>query len=105
MLAGHLLIDSNIRALHSALERWKPGLTQQPGYAGLPGQVALRWVDGESPKEIVEQATWWQDQADLLASEDHATALARGVSRCGPVPVEIGPVRGCPRRLRRYVPT
>ena len=26
LLAGHLLIDSNIRALHSALERWKPGV-------------------------------------------------------------------------------
>ncbi len=91
LLAEHLLGDSKIRALDAALERWMPGLTNQPGYAGLRGQIALRWVDGESPKEVVEEATWWQSQADLLASEDPATVLARGVSRCGPVPVEISP--------------
>ena len=45
----------------------------------------------ESPKEIVEQATWWRNEAELLASEDPAAALARSVSRCGPVPVAIGP--------------
>ncbi len=91
LLAEHLLGGSKIRALDSALERWMPGLTHQPGYAGLRGQIALRWVDGESPKEIVEQATWWQDEGDFHAAEDAAAALARGVSRCGPVPVEIGP--------------
>lgn len=91
LLAEHLLGDSKIRALDSALERWMPGLTNQPGYAGLRGKIALRWVDGESPKEIVEQATWWQDEGDLHAAEDPAAALARGVSRRGPVPVEIGP--------------
>ena len=91
LLAEHLLGDSKIRALDAALERWMPGLTNQPGYAGLRGQIALRWVDGESPKEVVEEATWWQSQADLLASEDPAAVLARGVSRCGPVPVEISP--------------
>ena len=63
LLAEHLLGDSKIRALDAALERWMPGLTNQPGYAGLRGQIALRWVDGESPKEVVEEATWWQSQA------------------------------------------
>ncbi|MDT0212568.1 MobF family relaxase [Rothia sp. ARF10] len=91
LLAEYLLGDSKIRALDSALERWMPGLTNQPGYAGLRGQIALRWVDGESPKEIVEQATWWQDEGALHAAEDPAAALARGVSRGGLVPVEIGP--------------
>ena len=91
LLAEHLLGDSKIRALDAALERWMPGLTNQPGYAGLRGQIALRWVDGGSPKEVVEEATWWHKQAELLASEDPAVALARSVSRCGPVPVEISP--------------
>ncbi|MCV0384697.1 MAG: AAA family ATPase, partial [Erythrobacter sp.] len=91
LLAEHLLGESKIRALDAALEHWMPGLTNQPGYAGLRGQIALRWVDGESPKEVVEEATWWHKQAELLASEDPAAALARSVSRCGPVPVEISP--------------
>ena len=79
-----------MRALDSALDRWMPGLTNQPGYPGLRGQIALRWVDGESPDEILQQATWWHDEAELLASEDPAAALARSVSRSGPAPVAIG---------------
>ena len=91
-LAEHLLGDSKIRALDSALERWMPGLTNQPGYAGLRGQIALRWVDGESPNEIVGEATWWQNQSELQASDNPAMALARSISRSGPVPVPIGPL-------------
>ena len=52
LAAEHLLGDSKIRALDAALERWMPGLTNQPGYAGLRGQIALRWVDGESPRRL-----------------------------------------------------
>lgn len=78
-----------MRALDSALNRWMPGLTNQPGYAGLRGQIALRWVDGESPAAVLQQATWWHDEAELLASDDPAAAWARSVSRAGPVPVEI----------------
>ena len=67
-------------------------LTTQPGYPGLRGQIALRWVDGESPDEVLRQATWWQNEAELLASEDPAAELARNVSRSGPAPVAIGPL-------------
>ena len=79
-------------ALDSALERWMPGLCDQPGYPGLRGQIALRWVDGESPDEVLREATWWQDKAELFASEDSAAELARSVSRSGPAPVPIGPL-------------
>jgi len=91
LLAAHVIGDAKMEALDSALERWMPGLTNQPGYAGLRCQIALRWVDGESPREIVEQATWWRDQGAHHAAEDPAAALARGVSRGGLVPEEVGP--------------
>ncbi|GAA4714057.1 hypothetical protein GCM10025782_08750 [Pedococcus ginsenosidimutans] len=58
LLAEHLLGESKIRALDATLEQWMRGLTSQPGYGGLRGRIALRWVDGESPDEAVEEATW-----------------------------------------------
>ena len=94
-----------MHALDSALDEWMPGLTDQPGYPGLRGQIALRWVDGESPDEILKQATWWQDKGELLASEDSAAALARSVSRSGPTPVAIGPLSwlsAAPDSLREH---
>ena len=55
MLAEHVLGDPKMRALDSALDEWMPGLCDQPpGYPGLRGQIALRWVDGESPNEVLE---------------------------------------------------
>ena len=105
LLAQHVLGDPKMRALDSALDKWMPGLCDQPGYPGLRGQIALRWVDGESPDEVLRQATWWQDKAELLASEDSAAELARSVSRSGPAPVPIGPmswVSAAPDSLRDH---
>ena len=92
LLAQHVIGDSKMHALDSALDKWMPGLCDQPGYPSLRGQIALRWVDGESPDEVLRQATWWQDMAELIASEDSAAELARSVSRSGPAPVPIGPL-------------
>ena len=105
LLAQHVIGDPNMRALDSALDKWMPGLCDQPGYPGLRGQIALRWVDGESPDEVLRQATWWHDKAELLASEDPAAELARSVSRSGPAPVPIGPmswVSAAPDSLRDH---
>ncbi len=105
LLAQHVIGDPKMRALDSALDKWMPGLCDQPGYPGLRGKIALRWVDGESPDEVLRQATWWQDKAELLASEDSAAELARSVSRSGPAPVPIGPmswVSAAPDSLREH---
>ncbi|HMM95054.1 MobF family relaxase [Phycicoccus sp.] len=90
LLAEHLLGDSKIRALDAALERWMPDLTNQPGYVALRGQIALRWVDGESPGEVVDQAAWWLNEGELDAAEDPAAALAQHVARSGPPPTWVG---------------
>lgn len=105
LLAGHLLGDSKMRALDSALDRWRPGLTTQPGYPTLRGQIALRWVDGESPGEILKQATWWLNEGELDAAQDPAAALARNVTRSGPTRVAIGTMSwlpAAPDPLRRH---
>ncbi|GAA4404965.1 hypothetical protein GCM10023168_18220 [Fodinibacter luteus] len=105
LLAQHVIGDMKMRALDTALERWMPGLSDQPGYPGLLGQIALRWVGGESPDEVLRQATWWQDRADPLASEDPAAELARSVSRYGPEPEMISPklwLSAAPDSLRRH---
>ena len=105
LLAQHVIGDPKMHALDSALDKWMPGLCDQPGYPSLRGQIALRWVDGESPDEVLRQATWWQDKAQLLASEDSAAELARSVSRSGPAPVPIGPmswVSAVPDSLRDH---
>jgi len=96
LLAQHVIGDPKMRALDSALERWVPGLSGQPGYRGLRGQIALRWVEGQTPDEVLRQATWWQDKAELVASEDPAAVLARSVSRSAPAPVAIGPLSWLP---------
>lgn len=96
LLAEHLVGESKMRALDAALDRWRPGLTTQPGYPTLCGQIALRWVDGESPGEILKQATWWLNEGDLQAAEDPAAALARIVTKNGPTPVAIATLSWLP---------
>ena len=96
LLAQHVLGDDRMRALDDALERWMPGLTGQPGYSGLRGQIAIRWADGDSPNEILQQATWWQTKDELAREEDPAAALARIVARAGPMAAGGGPLPWLP---------
>ena len=91
LLAEHVLGDPKMRALDSALESWMPGLTNQPSYPTLRGQVALRWADGENPNDVLREALGWHPRAELLESEDAAALLARSVSRGRDVPDRIGP--------------
>lgn len=77
-LAHHVIGDAKMHALDSALEMWMPKLRDQPRYPNLRGQIALRWVDGESPDKVLRQATWWQDEAQpIAAAEDSGSELAR----------------------------
>jgi hypothetical protein len=91
LLAEHVLGDPKMRALDSALESWMPGLTNQPSYPTLRGQVALRWADGENPNDVLREALGWHPRAELLESEDAAALLSRSVSRGRDVPDRIGP--------------
>jgi hypothetical protein len=91
LLAEHVLGDPKMRALDSAFESWMPGLTNQPSYPTLRGQVALRWADDENPNEVLREALGWHPRAELLESEDAAALLARSVSRGRDVPDRIGP--------------
>ena len=81
LLAQHVLGTERMRSLDDALERWMPGLTSQPAYPGLRGQMAIRWADGDSPNEVLKQATWWQSTEELVREDDSAAALARNVVR------------------------
>ena len=81
-----------------------PGLTNQPSYPTLRGQVALRWADGENPNDVLGEALGWHSRAELIESEDAAALLARSVSRYGPEPVVISPgqwLSAAPDSLRR----
>ena len=91
LLAEHVLGDPKMRALDSALESWMPGLTNQPSYPTLRGQVALRWADGENPNDVLREALGWHPRAELLESEDAAALLARSVSKGRDVSDRIGP--------------
>ncbi len=76
VLAQQHLGPERMAALDDALDRWIPGLTQQPAYPHLRGQLALRWVDGTHPETVVEQATWYRGTQSLTEAEDPAAALA-----------------------------
>ncbi|WP_122263028.1 hypothetical protein [Ornithinimicrobium cerasi] len=76
VLAQDHLGSQRLAALDDALERWLPGLTGQPAYPHLRGQLALRWVDGTPPQTVIEEATWFRGRDSLLEAEDPAAALA-----------------------------
>lgn len=81
VLAQHHLGRGRMAALDDALERWLPGLTEQPAYPHLRGQLALRWVDGTPPQTVVEEATWYRGKQSLSEADDPAAALAWRVAR------------------------
>jgi len=71
-------------ALDDALDRWSPGLTGQPAYPHLRGQLALRWVDGDAPKTVLDEATWFRGKQSLTDSDDPAAVLAWRISTTAP---------------------
>ncbi|NHA67726.1 MobF family relaxase [Phycicoccus flavus] len=105
LLAQHVLGDDHMRALNDGLERWMHGLTAQPGYPGLRGQIAVRWADGDSPNEVLQQATWWQSKDELAGEDDPAAALARNVARTNLGTSDVGSARwlpAVPRLIRSH---
>lgn len=88
----NVLGDPKMRALDSALDRWMPGLSDQPGYPSLRGQIALRWVGNEPPNEVSGRLRAGRTRPSCCAPEDSAADLARSVSESGPPPVPIGPL-------------
>ncbi len=103
LLAQHVLGDERMRL--RALERWMPGLTTQPGYQGLRGQIAIRWADGDSPNEVLQRATWWQSKEELVREDDSAAALARNVARTSLGTSDEGSARwlpAVPRLIRSH---
>ena len=100
-----MLGTERMRSLDDALERWMPGLTSQPGYGGLRGQVAIRWADGDSPNEVLKQATWWQSTEELVREDDSAAALACNVARTSLGTSDDGSARwlpAVPRLVRNH---
>ncbi|GAA5166663.1 MobF family relaxase [Ornithinimicrobium tianjinense] len=76
VLAQQHLGHERMAHLDDALERRIPGLTEQPAYPHLRGQLALRWVDGTPPQQVVEEATWYRGTQSLTEADDPAAALA-----------------------------
>lgn len=56
LLAAHVIGDPKMRALELARASQMPGLTDQPSFPTLRGQVALRWADRENPNEVLREA-------------------------------------------------
>ncbi|MGD8199423.1 MobF family relaxase [Ornithinimicrobium sp. W1679] len=84
VLAQQHLGRERMADLDDALERWLPGLTEQPAYPHLRGQLALRWVDGTAPLAVIEEATWYRGRQSLLEADDPAAALSWRVSGTTP---------------------
>jgi AAA domain len=84
VLAQQHLGPEGMSSLDGALEAWLPGLTQQPAYAHLRGQLALRWVDGQAPKKVLDEATWFRGKTSLTEADDPAAALAWRISGTTP---------------------
>ena len=90
LLAAHVVGTAAMEALDLSLDRWMPGLTNQPGYPELRGQIALRWLDGGSPLEILAQASAWLRDGELQAAQDPAAVLAHTIPRLDCAAAEIG---------------
>ncbi|WP_289018710.1 MobF family relaxase [uncultured Ornithinimicrobium sp.] len=84
VLAQQHLGRERMAQLDDALEKWMPGLTGQPAYPHLRGQLALHWVDGNPPRTVVEQATWYRGRKSLVDAEDPAAALTGRVAGTTP---------------------
>uniref|UniRef100_UPI0025989179 MobF family relaxase n=1 Tax=uncultured Ornithinimicrobium sp. TaxID=259307 RepID=UPI0025989179 len=84
VLAQNHLGREQMADLDEALEKWMPGLTGQPAYPHLRGQLALRWVDGTPPGAVIEQATWYRGKQSLVEADDPAAALARRIAGTTP---------------------
>jgi len=76
VLAQQVIGKQRMAGLDNAFERWLPGITGQPAYPHLRGQVALRWVDGQAPKDVIDDAVWSTGRASLAESDDPAAVLA-----------------------------
>ncbi|MBA2695855.1 MAG: AAA family ATPase, partial [Actinobacteria bacterium] len=96
VLAQQVLGPERMAALDDALDRWLPGLTQQPAYPHLRGQLALRWVDGDAPKTVLDQATWFRGKHSLTDSDDPAAVLAWRISTTTPPSYRDAPLPWLP---------
>ncbi|WP_130011164.1 MobF family relaxase [Serinicoccus sediminis] len=96
VLAQQHLGHERMADLDDALERWLPGLTEQPAYSHLRGQLALRWVDGTPPRSVIEQATWYRGTQSLTEADDPAAALAWRISGATPPSYRDAPLPWLP---------
>jgi len=96
VLAQQHLGHERMAHLDDALERWLPGLTGQPAYPHLRGQLALRWIDGTPPQKVVEEATWYRGTRSLTDADDPAAALAWRIAGTTPPSHRDAPCPGSP---------
>ncbi|OLT19579.1 hypothetical protein BJF81_08710 [Ornithinimicrobium sp. CNJ-824] len=96
VLAQQHLGHERMADLDAALERWLPGLTGRPAYPHLRGQLALRWVDGAPPQQVVEETTWYRGTQSLTEADDPAAALAWRVAGATPPAYRDAPLPWLP---------
>jgi hypothetical protein len=96
VLAQQVIGEHRMAGLDDAFERWLPGITEQPAYPHLRGQVAVRWVDGEAPKAVIDSATWFRGKDSLAESNDPAAVLSWRISTSAPQSYGGGPLPWLP---------
>jgi hypothetical protein len=96
VLAQQLLGEKRMGDLDAAFESWLPGITGQPAYPSLRGQLALRWVDGDAPSAVIDAATWYGGKESLAGSDDPAAVLTWRVSDGGLTACGRGPLPWLP---------
>lgn len=70
VLAQDHLGSERMTTLDGALEDWFPGLSGQPTYPHLRGQLALRWIEGTAPQDVIDGATWYRGKKSLAEADD-----------------------------------
>ncbi|GAA4883418.1 MobF family relaxase [Serinicoccus chungangensis] len=96
VLAQQHLGREHMTALDGALERWMPGLTDQPAYPHLRGQLALRWVDGTPPQTVLRDATWYDGERSFSEADDPAAVLAWRIAGTTPPSYRDAPLPWLP---------
>lgn len=96
VLAQQFLGEQRMTDLDDAFERWLPGITEQPAYPHLRGQLAVRWVDGQAPKSVIDAATWSTGKDSLVECNDPAAVVAWRIHAREPQAYGGGPLPWLP---------
>ncbi len=98
--ATDLLGPEKVAALEDTAEKTQPGLTSDPAWEALRGQIALTALAGTDPNQVLIAAI---NSRELTTARDRAAVLHWRVTNLHPGPPGPLPwIQGIPRQLRDH---